>query len=485
MTAKLRAVAKLDFSLPTIYYLTKEQAEGKSKVKHHLPSDVYGRARELNRKGLFSGESCSTAPVQMGKGLALLVGLGEQKDNTLTGLRIVVKSSLFSQFLASADRVNIFTEGMGRKELVAVAEGVLLGSYAWDKYVTKDAEKKPKEKTVHVAGDAKLFERAAVICGNVNYARDMVNENADVMNSAEIEKRFREAARAAPNSRIEVLDRAALKAKGLNMILAVNSGSRFEPRLVIVKYANGGKSEPYTAFVGKGVTFDSGGLDLKPGQYMTTMREDMAGSAAVLALLRNAAALKVRKNLIFAAAVVENAIGSKAFKPGDVIKSYDGKTVEIESTDAEGRLILADANAYVGKNYKPGTIINIATLTGAVSVALGPEYTGLMSNDQGLANRLLRSAGDTDDRAWQLPIYKELEEHVKSKYADIRNLGLPKGEAGVISGGEFLRQFVPEKTKWAHLDIGGTNFVEGDSRWHFGYGGTGAGIRLLTDFMLR
>jgi leucyl aminopeptidase len=313
----------------------------------------------------------------------------------------------------------------------------------------------------------------------------MVNENADIMNSAEIEKRFREAARAAPNTRLEVLDRAALKSKGLNLILAVNSGSRFEPRLMIAKYSNGRAGEPYTAFVGKGVTFDTGGLDLKPGQYMITMREDMAGSAAVLALLKNATDLKVKKNIIFAAAVVENAIGSKAFKPGDVIKGYSGKTVEVESTDAEGRLILADANAYVGKNYKPGTIINIATLTGAVSVALGSEYTGLMANDQPLANALLRSAEDTDDRAWQLPMYKELSEHVKSKYADIRNLGLPKGEAGTISAAEFLRQFVPEKTKWAHLDIGGTNFVEGDSRWHFGYGGTGAGIRLLTDFMLR
>ncbi len=483
MAAKIEVKQKLDDSIPTVYLLTTEQVEGKDKTQ--LSAELEKAVMQLRKKGLFSGEECTTAPLQLGSKVILLAGLGEQKELTPTSLRCVVRSVLSSQFLKSAEHVNIFTEGMGRKDLTAVAEGVMLGSYIWKKYLTIDGKKIPKDKTVHIAADAKLLEKAVAICANVNYARDMVNENADVMNSAEIERRVRESVRGARNVRLEVLDRRMLKAKGLNLILAVNSGSRYEPRLIIAKYSGGAKNEPCTAFIGKGMTFDAGGLDLKPWQYMTTMREDKAGAAAVLAVMRNALAFKVKKNLIFAMGLAENAIGSRAFKPGDVIKSYEGRTVEVESTDAEGRLLLADANAYVAKNYKPDTIINIATLTGAVAIALGPDYSGLMANNQTLANRLLKSAEETDDRAWQLPIYKELKEHVKSKYADIRNLGMPKGEAGTISAAEFLRQFAGEKTKWAHLDIAGTNFVEGDGRWYYGYGATGTGVRLLTDFILR
>ncbi len=482
MAAKLKVEQRLNPSIPTVYFLTKEQAEGKAKTR--ISADIEKAVAELRKKGMFSGEEGMTAPLQLGGRMILLVGLGEAKELTLTSLRCAARPALYSQYLKEAVDVNIFTEGMGRKDLVAVAEGALLGMYAWKKYVTKDHKNIEKDKTVHMAGDAKLLERAALVCSNVNRARDMANENADVMNSLRIEKEIRESLRGARDARLEVLDRRVLQAKGLNLILAVNSGSRYEPRLIIVKYSGSAKSEPYTALIGKGITFDSGGLDLKPGQFMAAMRGDKSGAAAVLAVMRNALAMKVKKNLIFAFGVVENAIGPRAYKPGDVIKSYEGRTVEVESTDAEGRLVLADANAYVWKNYKPGTIINIATLTGAVAVALGNDYMGLMSNSQPLANSLLKSAEDTDDRAWQLPIYKELQEHVKSRYADIKNCGLPKGEAAVIAGGEFLRQFCGD-AKWAHLDIGGTSFVEGDGRWYYGYGATGTGVRLLTDFIMR
>jgi len=180
--------------------------------------------------------------------------------------------------------------------------------------------------------------------------------------------------------------------------------------------------------------------------------------------------------------MAENATDGASYKPGDIIKSYSGKTVFVGNTDAEGRLVLADAISYVCRNYKPKRIIDLATLTGACIVALGYDYTGLMSDDDQLANRLLSSARRTDDRIWQLPIYPELKEHVKSPIADIKNLGLPKGVAGTVSAAEFLRQFV-EGAKWAHLDIAGTSFVDGDSRLYFGHGASGAGVRLVTDYL--
>jgi leucyl aminopeptidase len=213
------------------------------------------------------------------------------------------------------------------------------------------------------------------------------------------------------------------------------------------------------------------------------MRCDMAGAAAALGILKNVISLGIKKNILFVVAVAENAIGKAAYKPGDVIKSYSGKTVEIANTDAEGRLVLADAISYVVKNYKPARIVDLATLTGACPVALGNDYSGLMSNDDKLADTLLKVAQITDDRLWRLPLYPELKTHLKSQYADLKSTGIPRGIGGTISAAEFLHQFVGD-TRWAHLDIAGTAFVEGQGRLYFNYGATGSGVRLLTQFLL-
>ena len=215
---------------------------------------------------------------------------------------------------------------------------------------------------------------------------------------------------------------------------------------------------------------------------METMRTDMSGAAAVAGTMKNVLNFSLKRNIFFVFVLAENAIGSGAFKPGDVFRSYSGKTVEIANTDAEGRLILADAISYVIRNYKPSSIVDIATLTGACVVALGHDYTGLMSNDDELSRCLVRSSNETDDRVWRLPVYKELKDAVKSQIADIKNLGFSKGAAGALTGAEFLHQFVGD-TKWAHLDIAGTAFVENQERFYFGHGATGAGVRLLTHYL--
>jgi leucyl aminopeptidase len=264
--------------------------------------------------------------------------------------------------------------------------------------------------------------------------------------------------------------------------LAVNQGSNKEPKLIIVKYHGAVNRDNYTAIIGKGMTYDTGGLNIKPTGSMETMRCDMSGAAAVIGILQNTVSLGLRKNVLFVVGLAENAIGPAAYKPGDVFRGYSGKTVEIMNTDAEGRLVLADAISYVVKNYKPARLIDIATLTGAVVVALGNDYTGLVTTDDELSRKLVRISNETDDRVWRLPNYPEIKDAVRSKIADIRNTGWSKGAGGTVTAAEFLRQFT-EGTQWAHLDIAGTAFVDGESRWYYSHGATGAAVRLLTHFI--
>jgi len=310
----------------------------------------------------------------------------------------------------------------------------------------------------------------------------LINDNADTVTSEFLEKAVKDIIRGNKNIRLEILNRKELKAKGLNLHLAVNQGSNKEPKLIIVRYEAGAKNEDYTAFIGKGMTFDTGGLNLKPTGSIESMKIDMSGAATVCGLLKNVLALGIKKNLLFVLGIAENSIGSAAYKPGDVITGYAGKSVEIGNTDAEGRLVLADALSYVVKNYKPAKMIDLATLTGACVVALGFDYTGLFSYSDELADQLLKAAQETDDRAWRLPVYTELKEYIKSPIADLKNISSVKG-GGASTAAEFLHQFT-EGTTWAHLDIAGSSFTEGAGRMYYGHGATGAGVRLLTNYLL-
>lgn len=339
-----------------------------------------------------------------------------------------------------------------------------------------------RQKIRIIANTKKSYEETATICQGVNLTRDLVNDNADTVTSTFLENIIKGLIQKKNNISTEVLNKKELKAKGLNLHLAVNQGSQKEPKLIIVKYKGSSQKDNYTAIVGKGLTFDSGGLNLKSTSHIETMRHDMSGAAAVIGVLKNVISLGVKKNIIFATAIAENCIGPGSYKPGDIIKSYSGKTVEIANTDAEGRLVLADAISYVVKNYKPNKIIDIATLTGACVIALGYDYSGLITTDDTLTKQLMRASNDTDDWLWRLPIYPEISEYIKSKIADLKNIGLPKGAAGASTAAEFIRQFT-EGVRWAHLDIAGTAFVEGEGRMYYGYGATGAGVRLLTNYL--
>jgi len=464
--------AKAQFDQPaTILLATEEQIKGKGLLlKQELAPLIQSKQ--------FSAEFEQLFPLFIKKKLILLVGIGK-KNQTLTNVRIAVKNALGSSYLKKIDACELIAYNQDEATLRAVVEGVLLGGYVWNKY--KSEAKANKKKVILVTDQKKICDETAVICEATNFARNLINENAGIANSAFLEATIKGLVRGKKNISLEILKEKEMKAKGLGLHLAVNRGSENEPRLVIVKYAGAGTKAPYTALIGKGMTYDTGGLNLKPTGSIETMRIDMSGTAAVIGTLKAALDLKIKKNILFVCAIAENAIDAKSYRPGDVFKGYSGKTVEIGNTDAEGRLVLADAISYTARNYKPKRLIDIATLTGACVVALGHEYTGLCTNDDSFSRDIVHSSNATDDRVWRLPIFPELKDHVKSKIADIRNIGL-KGAAGTISAAEFLRQFT-ENTPWVHLDIAGTAFVDGDNRWYFNHGGTGAGVRLLTHYL--
>lgn len=446
--------------------------------------DLSGCAGEVVSSGQFEGNAAELFPLIIDRKLFLLAGLGNEKDLTLTGLRVHFRRSLLSVFLKKARSVEVLAHTDRDDAMMALAETAVIGTYSWRKYITprKDDRTVFTKDVYFVARPRPSYLEKVKVAANVNFVRDLVNDNADTVTSLYLEKCVKGIVKGRRHVKLQVFDRKKLTALHMGLLLAVNQGSEQEPRMFVVKYQGGRKTDPYLAIVGKGLTYDTGGLNLKPTGSMETMRMDMSGAAAVIGVLKTVLDLKLKKNIIFACGIAENAIDARSYKPGDVIRGYAGKTVEVGNTDAEGRLVLADVLAYLVKNEKPARIIDLATLTGAVVVALGHDYTGLVSNNDDLAGALLNSAAATDDRLWRLPSYPELKDAMKSKIADIKNTSNYKGAAGTLTGAEFLRQFIGD-TPWAHLDIAGTAFVEGDSRSYFAHGATGAGVRLLVDYL--
>lgn len=456
----------------------------KNKKYHFHNAQLAKEIAALQKSGQFNGEDGELFPLVLNKKTVLLTGVGKGEENPLTALRMTVRKAFLSSFLSKIKDVAVVPHTTDNETLIAVMEGVLIGTYAWKKYKSKD----PKDQSVDkkdvtlAAAKNEALEKTVLICEGVNLTRDLVNDNADTVTSEFIEKQLKQLIKGRKNISTEILNKKEMEAKGLGLHLAVNQGSPREPKLIIVKYQGGKRQDPTTAVIGKGITFDTGGLNLKPTGSMETMRTDMSGTAAVIGILKNAVAMGFKKNILFVCALAENVIGSRSYKPGDVFRGYSGKTVEIRNTDAEGRLVLADAIAYVVKNYKPARLIDLATLTGACVVALGQDYSGLMTNDVELSKQLIHSSNATDDRAWRLPVYPEIKEALKSPIADIKNTGFPKGAAGALTAAEFLRQFT-DGIPWAHLDIAGTAYADSPGRLYYGPGATGAGVRLITNFL--
>jgi leucyl aminopeptidase len=323
----------------------------------------------------------------------------------------------------------------------------------------------------------KIVKDTQALCEAVVFARDLVSQPGNVATPSFLaEKSMEMAARYGIACR--VLEREEIEQNGMGALLSVAKGSRQPPRFVILEYLPAGPEMRPTVLVGKGITFDSGGISLKPREGMEKMKDDMAGGAAVIGTLMAAAALGLPVNLVGLVPAAENLPGGEAFKPGDVVKSMSGQTIEIVNTDAEGRMILCDA-LHFALRYKPSALIDLATLTGACVVALGSIATGLLGNDEGLKRAIRNAADKCGERVWELPLWDDYGELMKSDIADMKNAGGP--EAGTISAAWFLKSFVG-KSKWVHLDIAGTAWMDKD-RPYMPKGASGVGVRLMIEYL--
>ena len=387
-----------------------------------------------------------------------------------------------------ARRVAVYLgeNGASREVLAAFGEGFLLAGYRFGRYLSSDDGQRRVERLAMVgetvAGTAALrpvVSAVEAVVREVFRARDLVNEPASVKTPRFLAEQATALAVEIPGLEVEVWDAERIARENLAGLLAVARGSREEPRFIILRYA-GAAAGPHVALVGKAITFDSGGLSLKPAKSMETMKYDMAGGAAVIGSVAAAARLGLAVRVTGYVPATENLPGGSAQKPGDVIRYRNGRTVEVLNTDAEGRLILADALALAGLE-KPDVMIDVATLTGACRVALGSLFAAVMGNDQRLVDTLLAAGRAAGEPLWQLPLVPEYREDLKSPIADLKNVG--GDSAGAIIAGLFLEEFVGG-TRWAHLDIAGPAFTEKDLP-HAPRGATGFGVRLLVRCLQR
>jgi leucyl aminopeptidase len=404
-----------------------------------------------------------------------LEALGGSLAARLKGLRVAEASiavEVIGDLNASAQELAI-----------SLATGACLRSYRFDKYrTTKESDEEPSDEvaelTLHLAepeAAAAAWRAAAAVIDGVAHGRDLVTEPANVLSPAAFADACRELGRAL-DLEVEVHDRAALERLGMKALLAVGQGSAREPHVATLRWSGGAPDQAPVALVGKGVCFDSGGLSLKPAGGMEEMKWDMGGAAAVFGAMKALAGRKARANVVGVLGLTENMPSGTAQRPGDVITSMAGVTIEVVNTDAEGRLVLADVLHYAKERFKPQAMIDLATLTGAIIVALGHEQAGLFTPDDELAERIQAAGAAVGERVWRMPLGDDYAKHIKSNIADIKNVGRER-QAGATAGAVFLQRFVGD-VPWAHIDIAGTAWSKED-RALAPKGATGYGIRLL------
>ena len=359
--------------------------------------------------------------------------------------------------------------------------GIKLKSYEFNKYKSK---KKIRHITLNVAGDKnKLLNvkniRFKALEEGIFFARDLVSEPGNILHPDEYAKRLKSLKK--NGLKINIFNEKKLKKLGMNALLGVGQGSVRGSYLVTIEWKGLKNNSKPLAFVGKGVCFDTGGYSLKPAKFMEDMTYDMAGSAAVVGLMKSLALRKAKINAVGVVGLVENMVSGNAQRPGDIVKSFSGKTIEILNTDAEGRLVLADAITYTEKKFNPRFMIDLATLTGAIIVSLGSEYAGLFSNNDKLSKELINSGNKVQEKLWRMPLNKNFDKLINSKNADMQNINYVGG-AGSTTAAQFLQRFILKNTPWAHLDIAGMAFSKYGGALNSG-GATGYGVRLLNQLI--
>jgi len=423
----------------------------------------------------------------------LLVGLGKPESLDEKGLETLGAQIVGRLFAVGESAANLEIDvpkgsKVKKGELAAhLAFGARLKSYAFDKYRTRNLDEYEKKlKTLRVvtsdvAAAKKAHAGLAAVADGIFLARDLVNEPPNFLYPAEFARRAK-AQLSKLGVKIDILGEAEMKKQGFGALLGVGQGSARESQLVVMQWNGGKKSAKPVALVGKGVCFDSGGLSIKIGAGMQGMKGDMAGAAAVTGTMVALATRKAKVNVVGVVGLVENMPDGTAFRPDDVLTSLSGQTIEVLNTDAEGRLVLADALTYTQRRFQPKLVIDLATLTGAIVAALGFEHAGVFSNDDEVVRRIQSAGRYTGERVWQLPLDPFYDKMIRSKIADMKNIG--GANSGSITAAQFLLRFIEKDTAWAHLDIAGVAWQDGEQKPTIPSWGTGWGVRLLNRLMI-
>lgn len=455
-------------------------------------------ANHKNFKGK-AGETLSLAHNETTHNHIILLGLGSKEDLNNITLEEIGGNLLVALQKAGTQHAHVHVQGIEDIKDTTTAEiashlamGLKLKSYAFKKYKAqeKDEDQKTKIETITIITDAssaatELYDTYDAIGDGVFLARDLVNEPPNALYPESYADIIKSELKPLGID-VEILDEKKMQKLGFGALLSVGQGSIRESKTVIMRWNGNRKSKKNDrapiAFVGKGVTFDTGGISLKPGADMDLMKMDMGGSATVVGLMKALAKRKSKSNVIGIVGLVENMPSDRAYRPGDIITSHSGKTIQVLNTDAEGRLVLADALTYIQETYNPEVIIDLATLTGAIMVALGFEYCGAFANDNKLWDQLKQSSDNTGEKFWRMPLDKAYRKEMESDVADLRNLGSLGRYGGACSAAGFLEHFIKDDTKWAHIDIAGTAWWKTDKPTT-PKGGTGFGVRALNDLI--
>ena len=450
-------------------------------------------ARELETSGVlaralagatrFTGGKGQTLDLLGGEGRVLLVGAGAEGEFHAAGVEAAAAQAFQAVKLSGAETLAIDTRGFSPELAARAALGAVLGAYRFDRYLTREKpEKKPSVTRVEIVTDDVEAARAAhaplaAIAEGVGFARDLVSEPANILHPEEFARRCQELS--SLGLEVEVLGEAQMAELGMGSLLGVGQGSVRESQLVIMRW-NGAPDDQGAplAFIGKGVCFDTGGISIKPAAGMEEMKWDMGGAAAVTGLMHALAGRKAKVNAVGVLALVENMPDGNAQRPGDIVTSLSGQTIEVLNTDAEGRLILADALWYTQDRFKPRFMIDLATLTGAIIVSLGNDYAGLFSNNDELAVQLLAASEGEGEMLWRMPLPPQYDKLIDSPAADMKNIG-PSPAGGSITAALFLKRFVRDDLPWAHLDIASTAWSKKPWSPVYPEGATGFGVRLL------
>jgi leucyl aminopeptidase len=453
-----------------------------------LPDEILRPIKVGDFKGK-EGEILFLYPQDFPEKRVALLGLGEEKKVTVEILRRAYGSLVKASIPKTLEDMNLLLPeitGLSDESLArGISEGILLTNYNFTK-LKKAALKEFSPtliQTITLIGAGKKileeFNKYDTICQGVYLARDLINGNADEVNPQYLAEVAETLAKTFPKVKTTIFDKKRIEKEGMGLLLAVNRGSIVPPAFIVVEYKGSAKTKNHVVIVGKGITYDTGGLNLKVSG-MEMMKCDMGGAAVVLGTLWAAAKLELPIHLTAIIPATDNCISANSYKPGDVYTSHAGKTVEIANTDAEGRLVLADALSYAEKHLNPTCLIDFATLTGGIDIALGNEVTGMFSNSDELADLFLQAGAETFERVCRLPVYEEYKDNLRSDIADIKNLGTRS--ASSINGAVFLQQFFSEKLPWVHFDIASTAFLSEAKRYHPKFG-TGIGVRLMIEFL--